>query len=80
MNDEISIQLQEGKYHYLFQNGKQTITRHGEFWRDETGDNLLLAMAQTIEDYRELLAHALKDAKDLSHQLDVAHMVLDENT
>ena len=51
MDNNIYITLNDGKYEYTF-NAKevaQTIKRNGEPWRDETGDNLLLAMAQRID-------------------------------
>ncbi|UZV41236.1 hypothetical protein vBVpaMR16F_170 [Vibrio phage vB_VpaM_R16F] len=50
MNNSIYITLNDGKYEYVFnsKDGTQTIKRNGQPWRDETGDNLLLAMAQRI--------------------------------
>lgn len=55
MSNEITIDLLDGKYQYHFDGGKQTITRHGEAWRDETGDSVLLAMAQRIQELEEEL-------------------------
>ena len=43
------IILENGKYEYILKDGKQHILRHGQKWRDETGDNLILAMAHEIQ-------------------------------
>lgn len=55
MNGNIYITLSDGKYEYEFdhQKGAQTIKRNGKDWRDETGDNLILAMAQRIDELEE---------------------------
>lgn len=50
VDDKIVIELEDGKYVYTFENGMQIITRHGETWRNETGDGFILAMAQHIQD------------------------------
>jgi len=56
------ITLENGKYTHVFDNttGEQTILRHGEHWRDETGDGFILAMAQEIEDLRKELDCAIE--------------------
>ena len=53
----MKIELQQGKYMYLFDEviGSSTAFRNGKIWRDTTGDKLLLAMAQEIVDLREKL-------------------------
>ena len=48
--NKFEIILDNGKYIYEYRDGVQTIFRNGEFWRDETGDNLLLAMAMQIKE------------------------------
>ena len=58
MDDKIVIKLEDGKYVYTFENGMQIITRHGEDFRNETGDNFLLAMAQHIQDLENELGIA----------------------
>lgn len=50
MNDKIVIKLNNSKYEYTFDKGTQTIKRNGEEWRNETGDNFLLALAQRVND------------------------------
>ena len=65
MSDNIVIELEDGKYVYTFENGMQIITRHGETWRNETGDNFLLAMAQRIQDLEFKLENDLQDATDI---------------
>ena len=53
----MKIELQQGKYMYLFDEviGSSTAFRNGKIWRDTTGDKLLLVMAQEIVDLREKL-------------------------
>ena len=53
----VKIELHQGKYIYEFDeaSGKQEVYRHGELWRDETGNGFLLAMAQRIEELEEVL-------------------------
>ena len=50
--DNIIIELEDGKYSYTFDSktGTQTVTRNGEVWSNETGNNFLLAMAMKIEE------------------------------
>ncbi len=52
---DIKIELNEGKYVYTFseKTGVQTVTRNCEVWANETGNNLLLAMAMKIEDLED---------------------------
>lgn len=59
--DKQEMTLENGKYTHVFDNttGQQTILRYGEFWRDETGDGFILAMAQKIEDLRKELEQAI---------------------
>ena len=59
MSDKIVIKLDEGKYEYVFENGVQTIKRHGGDWRNETGDNLILAMAMRIDELEKELDIAI---------------------
>jgi len=58
MNNDIYTTLNDGKYEYTFNSkeGSQTIKRNGLPWRDETGDNLLLAMAQRIDQLEDEVA------------------------
>lgn len=57
------FRLQLGEYEYTYEDGKQTITRNNLPWRDETGDNLILAMAMRIKDLE-------KDVKVLEKYVD----------
>ena len=61
MSDKIVIELDEGKYEYVFENGVQTIKRHGEAWRNETGDNFILAMAMRIEELEKELSGGMEE-------------------
>ena len=47
------IELAEGKYTYIFDNGKQSALLYGGGWRDLTGDNLVYAMACKIKELEE---------------------------
>ena len=38
------LPLEEGKYTVLYDNGKIEVLRHGEPWRNETGDGFLNAL------------------------------------
>ena len=63
--DNIIIELEDGKYFYTFdgKTGTQTVTRNGEVWSNETGNNLLLAMAMKIEELEGKIS-------DLQEELD----------
>lgn len=59
------MEIPLGEYHYtLTKEGKQLITRHGESWRDETGDNLIYAMAQKINNLEQELDLAIDIIED----------------
>jgi len=62
---EFQLTLCDGKYTYRrFAGGGQDALRHGESWRDLTGDNLILFMAFKVEELEAEVAglkqHALK--------------------
>lgn len=58
------IVLENGKYTVLHENGVNLrALRHGEAWRELTGDGLVLAMAQRIEELEEQL-QAIESEKD----------------
>ena len=51
------IELDDGKYTVVHDSGAGLhALRYGEHWRDMTGDGLVLAMAQEIEDLRRRIA------------------------
>lgn len=52
----MKIELDNGKYTYVFDGGKQYALRHGEPWRDLTGDNLTYWMGCRIEELEQKLA------------------------
>ena len=52
----------DGKYAVISENGRQQALRHGEPWRDLTGDNLIYWMMVEIERLRAELAAAQQQA------------------
>lgn len=51
-----TIKLENGKYEWrLHDNYSSDILRHGELWKDTTGDNFILAAMQEIVNLREEL-------------------------
>lgn len=54
----IEIKLDDGKYTYILNDKEHKALRHGEEWRDLTGDNLILNMGFEIESLRTQLAKA----------------------
>ena len=65
MSAEIYIKLEDGKYEYTFDKGIQMIKRYGQDWRDETGDSVLLAMAQRIQELETGLEDAIYVIEDV---------------
>ena len=53
----MKISLENGKYEVIFneKDGRLSVYRYGEFWSDETGNNLLLTMIQRIKDLEDEL-------------------------
>ena len=45
--ENFTIKLDKYTYEYL--DGKQVIFRNGLLWREETGDNFILAMAMRLK-------------------------------
>ena len=59
------LEITLGEYHYtLTKDYQQLITRNGESWRNETGDNLIYAMAQKINSLEEELGLAVEIIDD----------------
>lgn len=59
------IELEKGKYTVLHEDGANfRALRHGEPWRDLTGDGLVLAMAYEIERLREAVARLSEQIED----------------
>lgn len=45
---KIEITTDDGKYHTVFDNGKMTVSRHGQPWCDITGNGYILSLVQRI--------------------------------
>lgn len=61
----IEIKLDDGKYTYILNDKEHKALRHGEEWRDLTGDNLILNMGFEIETLRTQLTKANERVKEL---------------
>lgn len=58
------VELDNGRYTYIFDNGRQTALRYGEEWRNLNGDKLVYFMASEIDKQKEqieILKSALID-------------------
>ena len=56
MKELLRVSILNGKYTVVQRfNGSLEVLRHNMYWRDETGDNLILGLAQEVETLRELL-------------------------
>lgn len=60
----MKIDLNDGKYTYVFEDGKQYALRYDEQWRDLTGDNLVYCMACKISELEEQLENMKQQAID----------------
>ncbi len=60
------IDLYNGKYTYIFQNGVQKALRYGEPWREDdlVGDNLVFALACEVNNLQEELDKAIEVIED----------------
>ena len=64
----IRVSVCDGKYTVIQgASGSLRALRHGEEWRDLTGDGLVLALAQEVADLRSALAEAESIAKGYVH-------------
>ena len=56
MKDLLRVSIQNGKYKVVQRfKGSLEVLRHNQYWRDETGDNLILCLAQEIDELRDVL-------------------------
>lgn len=62
----MNIKLDNGKYEFIVNNnGTMKCLRHGEEWRDLTGDGMVLAMAYEIERLRDELVLAEEKSESI---------------
>ena len=62
MSNLLDVTIQDGKYQVIQDSeGRLSAYRHGEAWRDCVGDNLILGLAQRIEELEN---------PDYGHQVD----------
>lgn len=69
---ETQIELNGGKYTYVFDQGKQYALRYGEPWRDLTGDNLVYWMAAKIQELEAWRDAAFKAHPNLDLDIEAA--------
>lgn len=53
---EMNLKLDNGKYEIIMKDNQILATRHGEWWRDLTGDNLIYFMMCHIADLEDALS------------------------
>lgn len=62
----MKVEIEGGKYTYVFSpDGWSKVLRHGENWKDVTGDKFLYCMAAEIESLREQLAELERQNAEL---------------
>ena len=61
------VTVADGKYRYVQKSGEPTVVlRHGEPWRDVTGDGLICALAHEVQSLRDEIFE-FRQAIDLLH-------------
>lgn len=70
----VRFKFADGKYEYVREPGfRAHVYRHGEEWRDVTGDGFILSMIQRIEELEESLGEMEEAARQvMSGEMDVA--------
>lgn len=67
MSDRWTVSVGEGKYAYVYDaTAPVVVLRHGESWRDVTGDKFIYCLASELKDAREKIA-------ELESQIEQAH-------
>jgi hypothetical protein len=59
----MKINLDDDKYTYVMDNGRQYVLRYGEPWKDLCGDKFVYAMACKIEDLEDQIKSLKKKTK-----------------
>ena len=56
LKDLLRVTIRNGKYTVVRRfNGTLEVLRHKQYWRDETGDNLILGLSQEVQTLRTTL-------------------------
>jgi hypothetical protein len=66
MSERIEINLEDGKYTYLYHDGDQSALRFNEEWRSLTGDQFVYAMACRIRALEAELAASRAQSAQLA--------------
>lgn len=72
MSQVIRIDLDDGKYTYIFNQKDHKALHHGEEWRDLTGDNLVLHMGFKIEELQDRIAELEEENKMMHNAIEAA--------
>lgn len=73
---EVHIDLEGGKYTYVFDGSRQYALRHGEEWRDLCGDKFVMSMAFDLDEARTAIASLQAEIADLKDKLDSPYCML----
>ena len=69
MSTQERIDVADGKYTVIYDNGRLTALRYGEPWRDINGDNLVYYLAVELRQARENVQALLLDLGDAATTL-----------
>lgn len=68
---DFKLELNSGKYTFIYyKDGSSEALRHGEAWRDTTGDNLIHALAYALNESIVLMARTKEVLRSTSGRLD----------
>lgn len=69
----VQIDLYDGKYTVLHDedHGGITILRHNEAWRNETGDGLILAMIQKIQEQKNKIESLNQELEEVTQDRNI---------
>lgn len=79
MSDMVKVSICDGKYTIIQDaSGRTSVLRHGEEWRDSTGDNVILGAAYEIQKLQERIKQ-LEDARTVAAANSLANMMSHED-
>ncbi len=78
MADLLSVIVDDTYIVVQHADGSVTAYRHGSVWRDLTGDNFVLAMAQKLEKYKAMEEACAHESNELPMRVKAAYEALDQ--